>query len=48
MRDHPHRRQDMHSRASKCGPLPAKPDVHKLQTETNAYVEKARKLLGVQ
>jgi len=41
--------QDMHSRGGKCGKLPAKLDVHKLQADSEAYAEKARKmLLGVE
>jgi parallel beta-helix repeat protein len=35
-------RQDMHSREGKCGPLPAKVDVHRLHAETTAYLARAR------
>jgi parallel beta-helix repeat protein len=38
--------QDQHSREGGCGPLPEKPDVHRLQAEAMAYVERARKELG--
>ncbi len=36
--------QDLDSR-EKCGQLPPKIDVHKLHTETTAYVERARRIL---
>jgi parallel beta-helix repeat protein len=39
------RRQDLGSRAGSCGPLPEKPDVHRLHAETTAYAERAREIL---
>ncbi len=39
------KRQDLHSREARCGPLPPKVDVHALHRETVAYTERARRIL---
>lgn len=40
------KRQDLHSRAGGCGPLPAEIDVHALHARSLAYAQRARKRLA--